>query len=119
MQQHKDLIRLKHMLGHAGEALEMTRGKDRSELNTNRMLELALIRLIEIIGEAAARITPELQAQHPSFPWHQVIGMRNRLIHGYDTVDMDILWETIRIDLPLLMKELRSIIHSLEDAGRS
>lgn len=118
MQQHKDFIRLRHMLDHAMEALEMVRGKERSELNTNRMLELALVRLVEIIGEAAAHITPELQAQHPSFPWHQVVGMRNRLIHGYDTVDLDILWQTIEVDLPLLIEHLTTMILSIDSAAK-
>lgn len=97
------------------EALEMVKGKKRSELDNSRMLELALVRLVEIIGEAAARTSPELQQQYSSFPWRQVIGMRNRLIHGYDTVDLDVLWETIEIDLPMLIKGLRSIMDSNKD----
>ncbi len=73
-------------------------------------MELALIRLVEIVGEASARVSSEIQTKHPSIPWPQVIGMRNRLIHGYDSVDLDILWDTIVVDLPPLIAELGKIL---------
>jgi len=79
------------MLEHAREAVDMIEGKDRADLQRQRMLELSLIRLIEVIGEAAARVSPEGQVKYPSVPWPQVVGMRNRLIHGYDRVDLDVL----------------------------
>jgi len=74
------------------------------------MLELSLIRLIEIVGEAAARISPQGRQQYDTIPWLQVIGMRNRLIHGYDHIDLDILWDTIEVDLPPLIKSLDAIL---------
>jgi uncharacterized protein with HEPN domain len=73
----------------------MTRRKKRADLDQDRMLELALVRLMEIIGEAAGRVTPETRAQLPNLPWSDIVAMRNRLIHGYDSVDPDILWTTI------------------------
>ena len=76
---HEDEIRLRHMLDHAREAVAMIAGKERADLQQERMLELALVRLVEIIGEAAARVEPDVQAGHPSIPWRQVVGMRNRL----------------------------------------
>ena len=77
---------------------------------SNRVLELALIRLVEIVGEASAKVSSETQAKYPSIPWPQVIGMRNRLIHGYDAVDLDVLWDTIEVDLPLLIAEIEKIL---------
>lgn len=74
------------------------------------MLELSLIRLVEVIGEAAAKIKQDDYDKYPAMPWTQVVGMRNRLIHGYDEVDLNILWDTIEIDLPMLVKELKKII---------
>jgi len=74
------------------------------------MLELALVRLIEIIGEAAGRVSQEGQNKHSSIPWFQIIGMRNRLIHGYDQVDLNLLWDTIEIDLPPLISKLENIL---------
>jgi uncharacterized protein with HEPN domain len=110
MTQHDDMVRLRHMVETAREAVAMIEGKERSDLRSERMLELSLIRLIEVFGEAAARVTHEGQAKYPSIPWHQVVGMRNRLIHGYDQVDLQILWDTIEIDLPPLITELEKIL---------
>jgi uncharacterized protein with HEPN domain len=110
MTQHDDKVKLQHMLDHANEAVSLVSGKEKTDLQKNRLLELALTRLIEIIGEAAAKVNPGIQAKYPSIPWPQIIGMRNRLIHGYDTVDLDILWDTIEIDLPPLISELEKIL---------
>jgi len=112
MTQHDDIVRLQHILEHAREAVGMIQGKERADLRHERMLELSLIRLIEVVGEAAARVTPDGQAKYPSIPWPQVVGMRNRLIHGYDQVDLDILWDTIEDDLPPLITKLEKILES-------
>ena len=63
--------------------------------------------IVEIVGEAASRLSPEDQARYPSIPWREIIGMRNRLVHGYDAIDLNVLWDTIRIDLPPLIDELK------------
>jgi len=112
MSQHKDEVRFRHMLDHAREAMAMIQGKERLDLDSDRMLELSLIRLVEIIGEAAARIGIESKEKHPSIPWLQIVGIRNRLVHGYDAVDLDILWDTIIDDLPPLIAELERILSS-------
>jgi uncharacterized protein with HEPN domain len=112
MSKHDPFIRYRHMLDHAKEAISLARGKTRSDLDADRMLNLALVRLLEIIGEAANRIPREEQAQHPQIPWTQVISMRNRLIHGYDSVDFDILWQIVSQDLPPLIAALESIVPS-------
>lgn len=96
MSRHDPLIRLRHMLDHAREAVELIRGRTRDDLDRERMLELSLVRLVEIVGEAAAHLTRDEQARYPTIPWPQVTGMRNRLIHGYDTVDTRIVWEVIQ-----------------------
>jgi uncharacterized protein with HEPN domain len=77
---------------------------------SNRVLELALVRLVEIVGEAANRLPIEDQSRYPSIPWKEIVGMRNRLVHGYDAIDLDVLWDTVRIDLPQLIEELESIL---------
>ena len=110
MPQHDVNIKLQHMLDHANEAVAMVRGKYKSDLQENRLLELATTRLVEIIGEAATKISPENQAKYPSIPWPQIIGMRNRLIHGYASVDLDVLWDTIEVDLPPLIAALKKIL---------
>jgi uncharacterized protein with HEPN domain len=107
MTQHDDQTRLQHMLDHAVEAVELIRGHNRSDLDHDRKLNLALVRLIEIVGEAAARVRADTRAQHAQIPWQDIIGMRNRVIHGYDEVDFDILWDVVELHLPPLIAELR------------
>ena len=73
------------------------------------MLCLALVRLAEIVGEAAARVSTEFQQSHPAIPWPQIVSLRNRLIHGYDAVDLDILWRVLKEDFPQLIAELQKL----------
>ncbi len=102
----RDRIRLLHMLEHAREAMQLVAGRNRSDLDTDRVLSLALVRLLEIVGEAAARVSSEARARHPAIPWTEIVSLRNRLIHGYDAVDMDVLWSIVNTDLPALVRGL-------------
>ena len=111
MSNHDIKYRLQHMLDNAEEAISLIKGKTRTDLKHERMLELSLIRLVEVIGEAAAKISHDEYDKYSNIPWTQVVGMRNRLIHGYEEVDLDILWDTIEIDLPMLVKELKNILN--------
>jgi uncharacterized protein with HEPN domain len=110
MSLHDDLVRLRHMLDHAREALDLIHGKVRNDLDANRLLELSLVRIMEIMGEAANRVSPACQSKYPHIPWRQIVSLRHRLIHGYDAVDLDILWEILTKDLPPLVSELEKII---------
>jgi uncharacterized protein with HEPN domain len=98
------------MLTHAQEAVALVQGKQRIDVDNDRLLNLALVRLLEIIGEAANRIPRESQLEQPEIPWMQIIGLRNRLIHGYDAVDFDILWQIVTEDLPPLIATLAEIV---------
>ena len=69
----------------------MASGRTRGELDTDRQLNLSLVRLLEIVGEAASRVPAEIRVRHPDIPWPEIVGLRNRLIHGYDSVDFDML----------------------------
>ena len=91
MRTPKDIIRLRHMRDYTIEAIEMVAGVGREDLDSNRMLNLALVRLLEVIGEAAAKVTEKTREAHPELPWSQMTGLRNRLIHGYDAVDFNFL----------------------------
>ncbi len=110
MSRHDDLLPLYHMRDHAKEAVTMAAGRSEAELSTNRMLELSLVRLVETIGEAATRISGGMRDLHPEIEWRVIVGMRNRLIHGYDAVAHDVLWDTITLDLPPLIEQLERII---------
>jgi uncharacterized protein with HEPN domain len=94
------------MRDYARKALEMTAGREREDLDKDEMLRLALTHLVEPVGEAASQVPAEQRDRHAGIPWAKVVGMRHRLIHGYDLVDYDILWGTIRHDLPGLIAEL-------------
>ncbi|MEA2600976.1 MAG: hypothetical protein QOF89_1968 [Acidobacteriota bacterium] len=102
-------VSLRQMLDYSLEAMEMVRGQVRADLDTDRKLNLALVRLLEILGEAANRVPPEDRSRYSQIPWPQLISLRNRLIHGYDQVDFDILWEILTQDLPPLASELERI----------
>lgn len=104
-----DLVRLRHMLDSAREAVVLIQGKSRADLDTNRVLSLALVRLLEIVGEAATRVTITTREQNPDIPWSQIVSLRHRLIHGYDTINLDILWKILTDDLPPLIAHLEGI----------
>jgi uncharacterized protein with HEPN domain len=110
MSLHEDGIRLRHMADHAMEAVEMARGRTRGDLDTDRQLNLSLVRLLEVVGEAASRVSEATRESCPGIPWGQIIGLRNRLVHGYDEVDFDILWDIVKYDLPPLINELKQIL---------
>ena len=106
----EDVVRVRHMIDAAEEAVGFAHGKTRESLDLDRMLTLALIKDIEIIGEAASKIGEETKALHPHVPWPAIVAMRNRLIHAYFNINLDILWQTIEEDLPFLLSRLRKII---------
>ena len=114
MTRHSDKARLRHMLDHAEEAVSLVECRKREDLDSDRLLNLALVRLLEIVGEAAARLSMETRDGYPRIPWPDIIGLRNRLIHGYDIVDFDILWDTVHDDLPALISVLREIVNAQE-----
>jgi len=89
MSRHDPIVRLRHMLDHAREAVALAAGKTREEALSDRVLTLALTRLVEIVGEAASQVPPDTRAELPSTPWKKIVGMRHHLVHGYDYVDYD------------------------------
>jgi uncharacterized protein with HEPN domain len=109
MSKHDDQKSLNAMLDHAREAIGLLGNASREELGRNRVVQLALTRLVEIVGEAGNRVSKAMQQKTPEIPWPQIIGMRNRLIHGYDVIDFDLLLDTITDDLPPLIASLETI----------
>jgi len=81
------------------------------------MLQLALARLLEIVGEAASRVSEPMRQKTPEVPWAKIRGMRNRLIHGYDHIDLDVLWDTITENLPPLVVSLERVLSEHNDGG--
>jgi len=114
MSRHDDLIRLRHMRDHAAEAVAMAAKRAQGDLAADRMFLLALTRLIEIVGEAATKVSVSTQETIRNIPWLEVIGMRNRIVHGYDRVHLGILWNTIIEDFPPLIAALEAAIARME-----
>jgi uncharacterized protein with HEPN domain len=110
MSRHDPVVAIKHMLDYAQKAVAISRGRKRSELDEDITFNLALSRAVEVIGEAADRVPEEIQEDHPEIAWAEIIGMRNRLIHGYDDVDVDFLWSVVRNDLPKLIGQLKRML---------
>lgn len=105
---HKsDQTRIKHMIDAAEEALGFIKGVSKEKFLKSRLLQLSLTKELEIIGEAAEKISDSLKEKYSGVPWGAIIGMRNRLIHGYFDVDANVVWRTVTEDLPMLLKLLK------------
>ncbi len=101
------------MLDGAREAGDLIAGRSRADYDADRTLRLALVRLLEVVGEAASRIPLDFRDEHTEIPWFGVVGLRNRLIHGYDDVDYDIVWRILVEDIPSLVTVLEEAISDL------
>ena len=106
MSRHDDAISLQHIIVHSREAIDILGGRSSSEIEHDRTTQLALTKLVEIVGEAAWRVSKETRERFPEIPWREMIATRNRLAHGYDSVDLDILTEIIRNRLPEIVHRL-------------
>ena len=98
------------MVDAAEEALAIAAGRSQSDWKRDRTPALAVMKDIEIIGEAASKLSAELREKETAIPWGDIIGMRNWLIHAYFDVSLEIVWETVERDLPVLLKELRRLL---------
>lgn len=107
---HDPVIRVRHMRDHSSEAIDMLAEKSLDQLRDDRMLQLALVQLIEIIGEAASRVPVAFRNVHSSVPWQLAADMRNKLIHGYDVIEYAIVYDTVKDDLPQLVTALDAVI---------
>ena len=107
---HEDKVRLRHMLDAALEIRQYVQSSSREDLNRDRKLVHSLVRLFEIIGEAASQVSEELREDTPEIPWLVIIGMRNRLIHAYFSINLDVVWSTSKDDVTLLVTELKKLL---------
>ncbi len=106
----QDETGLRHMLDAARAAQQFAAGRNRDMLETDLMFAFALLKAIEIIGEAAMKVSEEGQTAHPQIPWSSIIGMRHKVTHGYFDIDYDVVWKTVSVRLPELIVELEKII---------
>ena len=109
----RDLTRLSHILDSANAILTFLKGRTRLDFDNDRLFYSAVMRELEIIGEAATKISETTKSLHPEVPWKEMIGLRNRLIHAYFDVNHDIIWKTINVDIPLVHKYINHIFTQL------
>jgi uncharacterized protein with HEPN domain len=119
MSRHDDTVTLRQMCDHIVEAIALAETRTRSEFDSDRVFSLALLKLVEIVGEAATRLSAPFQSSHPEVPWREIIGTRNRLIHGYDAVDADILWTIVTVDFQPLAQQIKSLLADAHQNGTS
>ncbi len=105
-----DEIRLRHMLDAAKETLSFAEGYTRSDLDTDRKTTVSIVKGVEMVGEAASRVSEECRSKFPQIPWPDIVAMRNRLVHVYFDINLDIVWDTVAVDLPQLIAVLEGIV---------
>ena len=110
MTQHQEDLYLRHKLESAEKAEQFSTGISRAAFDPDEVLRLALLHLIQMIGEAARGVSAEFQGNHPEIPWKVITGMRHRIMHGYADVDEDVVWATIHEDLLPLIASLKMVL---------
>jgi uncharacterized protein with HEPN domain len=98
MSRHDDRVSLRQMLDHIEEAVMLAGERTRADLGTDRVFSLALLKLVEMVCEAGMRVSESVKTEYSEIPWRAIVGTRNHLIHGYDDVDYDILWNIATVD---------------------
>ncbi len=107
-----DFVYIGHMLDTTRKILAKVQGKTREDFDKDEDLRLAIAHLIQIIGEAANRVSPQMRKDHPEIPWKQIVGMRHKIVHDYMEMDEDVVWEVATEDLGLLLNKLVCIMPS-------
>ena len=110
MTERDDSISVSQMLDAAQKVRQYTRDVDFEEFRNDELKVLAITRLLEILGEAARRVSEDLRAKYPEVEWREIIGARDRIIHGYDSVDLERVWYICRVDLPALTTKLKKVL---------
>ena len=101
------------MLEMSEKAIDAIRGKNRQEYDNDLTLQMGLAHFIQIIGEAARRVSPDFQSAHPEILWRQIIGTRHRIVHDYMNIDEDVVWKIVQDDLPDLVGSLKILINTV------
>lgn len=101
---------LRDMLENAQLAIRFIQGMDYETFSRDNKTVYAVIRAVEVIGEAAANVPDEIRSKYPSLPWRDIRGMRNKLVHQYFGINMEVVWQTIQEDLPMITGELENIL---------
>lgn len=110
MSQRDDRVYIEHMIDTANKAIDFVTGLSREDFDHNEQLRLAVTHLLQIIGEAARRVSLDFRNTHPEIPWKAIVGMRSKVVHDYLNIDEDIVWDTVKNDLAPLVSELEKLL---------
>ena len=110
MSPRDERVYIQHMVDNSNKAISFVKDISREDFDRDEKLRLALTHLLQVIGEAARRVSPEFRDKNPQIPWKEIVGMRSKVVHDYLNVDEDIVWQTIKNDLPPLVLELEKIL---------
>lgn len=110
MSRRRDDVSLRHMRDFASSGATWAAHHSRTDLDTDGLVLLGLVKLVENIGEAAGRLSPETHSAFPQIPWRSIIAARHHLVHGYDKIDHDVLWRILSEDLPVLVVQLDGVL---------
>lgn len=105
-----DALYLRHMLDAIDRVIEATQRVTREDFNRDWMIQDAIVHELQILGEAAGRVSRELTDQHPEIPWRKVTGLRHKIVHDYFAVDLDIVWDTATLDAPGIRPIVRALL---------
>lgn len=118
MTQDRDAtIYLDDIVDAALKATQFVQGLSFEEFERDDRTVFAVVRALEIVGEAAKRVPPVVRDRAREIPWAEMAGMRDMLIHGYQNVDLRVVWRTVREDLPVAIDSVRSLLRRIDDAG--
>lgn len=106
----RDDAYLLDMLLAARQAMSFMQGSSRAQLEDDELLQNAVLRSLEVIGEAAGRVSKAFRKAHPEIAWQDMVGMRNRIIHEYFRINYGAVWDTVHIDLPVLIEQIEPLI---------
>ena len=106
----RDDALLLDMLVYADEAIGFASSLTFEAFEASRLHQLAIIKAVETIGEAASQVGDATRTALSDFPWRELIGMRNRLVHAYGSIQLDVVWRTVREDIPALAEQLRPLV---------
>ena len=110
MSRRDDTVPMRHMLDYAREIVAMVHGRTRHDLDTDRMFQLAMTRMIEIIGGAANPVTAAGHGQYPDIPWPPIVSSRNRIMRRCDAVNYDVVWDIATLEVPALIAALERAV---------
>ncbi len=114
MKKSDDTVRMLHMLDAARDAIEFLGSESLDTLKSDKKLGYSIIRSLEIIGEAAANVSDDTRVKYPEIEWAVITGMRNRLVHAYFDINYNIVWQTVKENLPSLIEKLEKILQDME-----